>query len=66
MPAARVARPARVCPQVAIMFPQHKDPAIAGDPAGFAASLKLDLSQLFGGASSADLAAAERARAVAQ
>ncbi|MCR9118846.1 MAG: ferredoxin family protein [bacterium] len=37
----------RVCPENAIMFPQHKTPAIAGS-ADVAASLKIDLSQLFG------------------
>jgi hypothetical protein len=39
----------RVCPENAIMFPQHKTPAIAGgmrEPGG----LKLDLSTLFGAA----------------
>ena len=37
----------RVCPENAIIFPQHKTPAIAGaDEVG--ASLKIDLSQLFG------------------
>ncbi len=42
---------ARVCPENAIMFPQHKTPAIAGgrqEPGG----LKLDLSTLFGAAES--------------
>jgi len=41
----------RVCPENAIMFPQHKTPAIAGgmrEPGG----LKLDLSTLFGAAES--------------
>ena len=37
----------RVCPENAIMFPQHKTPAIAGSSES-AASLKIDLSQLFG------------------
>ena len=37
----------RVCPENAIMFPQHKTPAIAGSNES-AASLKIDLSQLFG------------------
>ena len=53
----------RVCPENAIMFPQHKTPAIAGSMDA-AASLKIDLSQLFGapadGKSAADLAALER------
>ena len=37
----------RVCPENAIMFPQHKTPAIAGSNES-AASMKIDLSQLFG------------------
>ena len=37
----------RVCPENAIIFPQHKTPAIAGSPE-FAGGLKIDLSQLFG------------------
>ncbi len=54
----------RVCPAGAIMFPQHHEPGIAGDPKA-SRHLKLDLSQLFGGgASPADLAAAERQRAM--
>lgn len=53
----------RVCPENAIMFPQHKTPAIAGsqdDTAGF----KIDLSKLFGapdeGKSAEEIAARER------
>jgi len=57
---------ARVCPQAAIMFPQHNDPAIAGDPKASLAGLKLDLSQLLSGISPSDVAAAERERAAAQ
>ena len=53
----------RVCPENAIMFPQHKTPAIAGS-AGVGASLKIDLSQLFGapaeGKTAAEIAAIER------
>jgi NAD-dependent dihydropyrimidine dehydrogenase PreA subunit len=53
----------RVCPENAIMFPQHKTPAIAGSNDGVA-SLKIDLSQLFGapaeGKSAEELAALER------
>jgi len=56
----------RICPEGAIMFPQHKDPAIAGDPKASRKGLKLDLSQLFGGAHPAQLAAAERNRAFAE
>jgi len=37
----------RVCPENAIIFPQHKTPAIAGSPE-VAGGLKIDLSQLFG------------------
>jgi len=57
---------ARVCPAAAIMFPQHNDPAIAGDPKASAEGLKLDLSQLFGGSDPSQLAAAERDRALAE
>lgn len=38
----------RVCPANAIIFPQHKTPAIAG-ASGEVTSLKIDLSKLFGG-----------------
>lgn len=38
----------RVCPENAIIFPQHKTPAIAG-ALGEVTGLKIDLSQLFGG-----------------
>jgi ferredoxin len=37
----------RVCPESAIMFPQHATPAIAGAAVG-TGSLKVDLSKLFG------------------
>ncbi len=53
----------RVCPENAIIFPQHKTPAIAGS-AEVGVSLKIDLSQLFGapeqGKSAAEIAAIER------
>ena len=53
----------RVCPENAIMFPQHKTPAIAGS-SDTVATLKVDLSQLFGapaeGKSAEQLAALER------
>jgi NAD-dependent dihydropyrimidine dehydrogenase PreA subunit len=49
----------RVCPENAIIFPQHKTPAIAGAPAE-AGGLKIDLTQLFGGADAANVAANER------
>ena len=37
----------RVCPENAIIFPQHKTPTIAGSPE-FGAPMKIDLSKLFG------------------
>ncbi len=53
----------RVCPENAIIFPQHKTPAIAGSLES-AASMKIDLSQLFGapesGKSAEEIAAQER------
>jgi hypothetical protein len=53
----------RVCPENAIIFPQHKTPAIAGAPVGIG-SLKIDLSKLFGapdeGKSAEEMAALER------
>ncbi|HAY81980.1 MAG TPA: ferredoxin family protein [Planctomycetaceae bacterium] len=53
----------RVCPENAIIFPQHKSPAIAGAPVD-AGALKIDLSKLFGapedGRSAEELAVAER------
>lgn len=39
----------RVCPEQAIIFPNHKTPAIAGAPVGAIGGLKIDLSKLFGG-----------------
>jgi NAD-dependent dihydropyrimidine dehydrogenase PreA subunit len=56
----------RVCPEGAIMFPQHKDPGIAGDPKASLAGLKLDLSQLMAGMNPVELAKAERERALAE
>jgi NAD-dependent dihydropyrimidine dehydrogenase PreA subunit len=49
----------RVCPENAIIFPQHKTPVIAGDPS-IGGEMKIDLSQLFGKPSDQDTAAAER------
>jgi ferredoxin len=51
----------RVCPENAIIFPQHKTPAIAGAPAEVGA-LKIDLSRLFGAPdlSAVEIAAKER------
>lgn len=49
----------RVCPENAIIFPQHKTPVIAGDPS-IGGEMKLDLSQLFGKPSDLETAARER------
>ncbi len=38
----------RVCPANAIIFPEHKTPAIAGAPVAGASDFKIDLSKLFG------------------
>lgn len=54
----------RVCPENAIIFPQHKTPAIAGSD-GQVSGIKIDLSKLFGGddgASALDMAILERDR----
>lgn len=54
----------RVCPENAIIFPQHKTPAIAGAAVAAAGALKIDLSRLFGApdgsADAFDIAARER------
>lgn len=50
----------RVCPENAIIFPQHKTPAIAGSDEVNAGGLKIDLSQLFGAPSAIEVAAQER------
>jgi hypothetical protein len=50
----------RVCPENAIIFPEHKAPAIAGAPGEGPGGLKIDLSRLFGAPSAIDLAARER------
>ena len=49
----------RVCPENAIVFPQHKSPAIAGAQVDLG-GLKIDLSLLFGKPDAADEAARER------
>lgn len=54
----------RICPQGAIMFPQHADPAIAGDATASLEGMKLDLSQLLSGVDPAQLAELERERAI--
>lgn len=56
----------RICPEGAIMFPQHDDPAISGDAKASLTGLKLDLSQLFSGADATTLAATEREHALSQ
>jgi Pyruvate/2-oxoacid:ferredoxin oxidoreductase delta subunit len=58
----RKGRPAcsRVCPENAIIFPQHKSPAIAGSPDENAGGLKIDLSLPFRGPSAIEVAAQER------
>jgi NAD-dependent dihydropyrimidine dehydrogenase PreA subunit len=50
----------RVCPENAIMFPEHKTPGIAGAPAGGVSGLKIDLTRLFGGMDAIAVAAQER------
>src|SRR5262245_28896356 len=50
----------RVCPENAIMFPDHKTPAIAGAPVGAISGLKIDLTKLFGGMDAMAVAAQER------
>ncbi len=50
----------RVCPEHAIMFPDHKTPAIAGAPVAGPSGLKIDLTKLFGGGDALLMAAAER------
>lgn len=50
----------RVCPEQAIMFPDHKTPAISGAPVGNVGGLKIDLSRLFGGDDAISIAAQER------
>ena len=50
----------RVCPENAIIFPQHKSPAIAGSPNGEAGGLKIDLSKLFGAPDALEQAVRER------
>lgn len=50
----------RVCPENAIIFPQHKTPAIAGSPEGSAGAFKIDLSRLFGAPDAMEQAVLER------
>jgi NAD-dependent dihydropyrimidine dehydrogenase PreA subunit len=50
----------RVCPENAIMFPEHKTPGIAGAPVSGVSGLKIDLTKLFGGMDALAMAANER------
>lgn len=50
----------RVCPANAIIFPEHKTPAIAGAPSDAPGEFKIDLSKLFGAPSALEIAAQER------
>jgi NAD-dependent dihydropyrimidine dehydrogenase PreA subunit len=52
----------RVCPENAIIFPQHKTPAIAGAPVEAGGSFKIDLSKLFGAPERNEDAASAAAR----
>lgn len=56
----------RVCPEQAIIFPDHKTPAIAGAANERLGPRKIDLTQLFGGADMLRLASEERARELNQ
>lgn len=50
----------RVCPENAIIFPEHKAPEIAGSDVGTVSGLKIDLSKLFGAPSALEQAVLER------
>ncbi|OYP36981.1 ferredoxin family protein [Rhodopirellula sp. MGV] len=52
----------RVCPENAIIFPQHKAPAIAGADIGGDEGFKIDLSKLFGAPDGGEDAIATAAR----
>ncbi len=52
----------RVCPENAIIFPQHKAPAIAGAQTDGDEGFKIDLSQLFGAPAGSDDPIATAAR----
>ena len=56
----------RVCPEQAIIFPDHKTPAIAGAANESLGPRKIDLTQLFGGAEMLRLASEEPARELNQ
>lgn len=58
---------ARICPERAIMFPEHDDPAIAGDPTASHEPFGFDgLAQLLPVQNAAELAAMERRHALAR
>ena len=57
---------ARVCPSRAIMFPSHDTPAMAGDPSATSGDFNTEFVQLFNTLNSANLAAAERDRALSE
>ena len=50
----------RVCPANAIVFPEHKTPAIAGAEGAAVEDFKIDLSKLFGAPSALEMAILER------
>ncbi|WP_397570819.1 ATP-binding protein [Schlesneria sp. T3-172] len=50
----------RVCPANAIVFPEHKTPAIAGAAGGLVEDFKIDLSKLFGAPTALEMAVLER------
>lgn len=52
----------RVCPENAIIFPEHKTPSIAGAPVSGAGDFKIDLSKLFGAPDALEIAVLERDR----
>jgi NAD-dependent dihydropyrimidine dehydrogenase PreA subunit len=56
----------RICPAGAIMFPQHGDPAIAGDGAATATGSGPNLVQLSGGIDPRELAHRDQERAIDQ
>ncbi len=50
----------RVCPENAIIFPEHKTAAIAGSEIGSVSGFKIDLSKLFGAPTAIEQAVLER------
>lgn len=50
----------RVCPENAIIFPEHKTAAIAGSEIGAVSGFKIDLSKLFGAPTAIEQAVLER------